>query len=409
MSQRSVLRPLGLILTDPGLRLPAGLLFLFGIAICVVVPYQSVIGIERFGLSPFAYACVLAGAAVVSVIASVTLGILSDGRFGRRQIAIFSLSVYLTGGLAVTIWPNATAFVFAHVLAYPVGGTIWAQTFALARLSATRHGPAIDGAIMSAVRALYALPFAGALPLLSLALARGMDLTHIYTISFVLTLMMLALVLWAWPKGIEAEWSELRSPLSLRASLRAFTDRALLARVALLGLIGALVGMYMVLIGLTFHAAGRSDGDVAWFVGGVAAAEVPLMLALPLLYPHFRRDQLIAGGAVIYAAHLTLLPFLSGSPLVWLLILPAAVGGAAILTLPIAYAQDLIAGRAGAGSSLMALQRIVADASVAVAFALGTRLAGYGLAAILCAATAVIAALTLMRIDRGRDGTRRHA
>ena len=58
-----MLRHFGTIRADPGLRLTAILLFLFGCVICSVVPYQSLIGIERFGIGTSTYALLLAGAA----------------------------------------------------------------------------------------------------------------------------------------------------------------------------------------------------------------------------------------------------------------------------------------------------------------------------------------------------------
>ncbi len=402
-----MLSPLRTILADPGLRLTAILLFLFGCVICSVVPYQSVVGIEHFGLTHSSYALLLAGAAVVGVAAALTTGILSDHHVERRHVAAASLAIYITAGLAVTLFPGKGSFIYAHLIAFPVGGTIWPQSFALARLSARRYGPRAEGAIMSSIRAVFALPFVLVLPLWALAFRLGVGLTSVYALSFGLSILMLALILWAWPRGIEDDWAEDRGAApGLIQSLRSFGDPALLLRVALLGAVGGLTGLYMALTGLTFTAAGRGPGDIGWFAGGVAGAEVPFMLALALVQHRVRRERLIALGTAIYAMHVALLPFLAGSSLVWLLILPASLGGAMILTLPIAYLQDLMADRPGAGSSLMSLQRIMADACTALAFALGTALAGYGLAALIGVGLALAAAAILWRIDRADAGHR---
>ena len=86
---------------------------------------------------------------------------------------------------------------------------------------------------------------------------------------------------------------------------------------------------------------GRGTEDVALYVGLVAGLEVPVMLLLPGLTRGIPRTRLILAGAALYGIHVALLPVLAGSPLVWLLVLPAAVGGAVTLTVPIAYLQDL--------------------------------------------------------------------
>lgn len=397
-----MLKPLHLIWSDPGLRLTAILLFLFGCVISSVVPYQSLIGIERLGLSEAQYALLLAGAALISVAASLVTGILSDHYVERRRMAALSLGVYLTAGLAVTVLPGKASFIYAHLLAYPVGGTIWPQTFALARLSARAHGPRDEAALMSAIRAVFALPFVLVLPLWAFAFRAGVPVLAVYALSFVLSAAMLMLILWRWPTGIEARWAETRTRPATGGAFRAFAQPPLLTRVALLGAVGGLVGLYMALTGLTFAAAGRTEGEIGWFVGTVAGAEVPFMLMLAQVQHRIRRESLIAIGTGIYACHVALLPVLAGSALVWFLILPAALGGAMILTLPIAYLQDLMADRPGAGSSLMALQRITADGCAALAFAVGTTFAGYGLAALIGAAMALLAAAALWHLDRSK-------
>lgn len=93
---------------------------------------------------------------------------------------------------------------------------------------------------------------------------------------------------------------------------------------------------------------------------------------------------------------------LAGSPLVWVLVLPAAIGGAVTLTVPIAYLQDLLADRPGAGASLMAVQRMAGDVIAALCFAVGTALAGYGLVAILGVSLSLIGAIALWLADRRR-------
>jgi hypothetical protein len=103
---------------------------------------------------------------------------------------------------------------------------------------------------------------------------------------------------------------------------------------------------------------------------------------------------------VIYAAFLMLLPPLAPTAAVWLLPVLAGMGGAAILTLPIPYLQDLMADRPGTGSSLIAVQKVTADMLCAGAFTLGTALGGYALAAWLGAGMAIAGAGLLLALDQ---------
>jgi hypothetical protein len=96
------------------------------------------------------------------------------------------------------------------------------------------------------------------------------------------------------------------------------------------------------------------------------------------------------------------MPVLTETAWLWLLTLFAGLGGAAILTLPIAYYQDLLAGRPGTSGAMIALQRLVSELLAAAAFAMGVVVGGYAFTAIVGAAIAITAAGTLMWVDRAR-------
>ena len=158
--------------------------------------------------------------------------------------------------------------------------------------------------------------------------------------------------------------------------------------------------LYMVLLSLVFAVTpGRSTGDVALFVGLVAGWEVPFMLALPLVTHRFRRTTLIAAGAALYATYLALMPILAPYAAVWVLPLLAGFAGGAILTLPVAYLQDLMSQRPGTGASLIALQKVTSDTTCAIIFATGTWAGGYAHAATLGAMVMLISVTTLLIVD----------
>ena len=82
-------------------------------------------------------------------------------------------------------------------------------------------------------------------------------------------------------------------------------------------------------------------------VGLVAGFEVPFMLALPRLQKLVRRQSLLLAGALIYAGFVVLLALFPDGLWLWALPVLAGLGAAPILTLPIGYWQDLMAGRPG--------------------------------------------------------------
>jgi len=124
------------------------------------------------------------------------------------------------------------------------------------------------------------------------------------------------------------------------------------------------------------------------------------MLSVGYLVIYLRRLHIIFVGAAFYALFMLLLPLLADGDAVWLLVIPVAVGGGLIYGLSISYLQDLLGERAGAGASLVALQRLVSEGFAAVIFAVGAAIGGYALASFMGAATIMIGAVMLLYLDR---------
>jgi MFS transporter, SET family, sugar efflux transporter len=393
--------PVRTILTDPALRLVTLLIVLFGCFACIGAPYLSLLAVGIFRLGNSGYAVILIAASFASVIAAISFGIAADQRANRRGIAILCSVLNIAGVAAMVAFPSGPTLALAHALILPAGGAMFGQLFALARLAASGRPTTERDGLMAAVRAAFALPFVVMLPALAAAIRAGMPVTDLYTVMLALGLVMLGLVLWRWPRDGATEWSDRPSGLPFLASLREIAHAPVALRVALLGVLSCGSTLNMALVGLVFTTTGgRPEADVALFIGLFAGLEVPFMLATPLMLRHLTRSQLIAAGAAIFALQLLLLTPLSPTPWVWLLVLPAACGGAIYLSVMVAYVQDLLGHRPGAGSSLMAVQRIFGDAVAAMAFLIGTSLSGYGLAAVLAAVAALVAAAALLVIDR---------
>lgn len=392
---------LSLVLRDPVLRLASCLSFLLGALACTIGPYVSVLAVETFGLGDRGYAAMLALSTALSVAAALWVGIRADQTARRRRLTLLALVSQALGLGLVALMPGVASFLLYQVLLGPVGATVFGQIFALARLAASTRPMAERDAVMGVVRALFAAPFVVVLPLWALAFREGAPVLAVYPVSFALSLVMLA-VTWAfWPRDGATHWADARSGLSFGAALRELAHPRLVSRILMLGAVGSMMTLYMALAGLVLSPAiGRGPGDVALYVGLVAGLEVPFMLAVPRLTAGMGRARAILIASAIYVLHLGLMPVLAPGPWLWLLVLPAAAGGAVIITLPIAYLQDLLAERPGTGASLMALQKLAGDVMAALAFALGAWIAGYALVALIGCAMGLAAAAWLARADR---------
>jgi len=390
-----------LCLRDPALRAAGLVLALQGAVVCSFGPYFSTLAVNSFGFGDHGYAMLLALSSLVSVSASVIGGIRADQTANRRQVTLVAVLSLLIGTGLMSVTPGPLVFALAAALLIPVSSIIFGQVFALARLAATRYPVAARDGIMAVIRALFAAPFVVVLPLWSLAFAAGAPIIAIFPVALVLTAIMLFAVLRLWPADRAASWDDRPSGLTFRAALAEMGHPRIAARVIALGAVTGASTLYMAIISLVMVASvERGTQDVALYVGLVAGLEVPFMLLLPGVTRGIPRTRLILVGAALYGVHVALLPVLAGSPIVWLLVLPAAVGGAVTLTIPIAYLQDLMADRPGAGASLMSVQKLAGDVIAAACFALGTTLAGYGAVAILGVAASLCGAAALWAADR---------
>lgn len=386
---------------DPALRAAGLVLALQGAIACSFGPYFSTLAVNSFGFGDRGYAVLLALSSMVSVSASVIGGIRADQTANRRQVTLLAVLSLMLGTFLMTATPGRWVFALTAALLIPVSSITFGQVFALARLAASRYPEDARDGIMAVIRALFAAPFVVVLPLWSLAFAAGSPVTAIFPVGLILSAVMLLAVLRLWPSDRAVTWDDRPSGLTFRAALAEMGRPRIAARVLALGAVTGASTLYMAIISLVMVAeVGRGTKDVALYVGLVAGLEVPFMLALPRFTRGIGRPTLILLGAALYALHVALLPVLAGSPLVWGLIWPAAIGGALTLTVPIAYLQDLMADRPGAGASLMAVQRLAGDVIAATCFALGTALAGYGTVAVLGVAASLIGAAALWAADR---------
>ena len=393
---------LALVWRDAFLRHLAGITLIFGGWIATIGPFQSLVAVELFGLSDQEYAGLLLAALLLSVAASVGIGIVTDQRPSRRLMALMAAGALAAGGAVVALTGSVAGFVLAHVVFLPVAGTILGQIVAVARLHGADRTTAERDAILAVLRACMAAPWIILPAFWGAVQAAGTSLLVLYPVLATFGMVKLALIARSWPADSAAPWTERKSGLGFRASLAEMMAGPVALRVMLFGAIhmgGALTGT---LVGLTFAEAGRPIADVGLFFSVFVLFETLGTFAIGTLVLRFRRLHIVAAGTVLYALYLALLPFLAGSWTVWLLTPLAGFGGAFIYTLAISYLQDLLGARAGAGASLMALQRLSSDGLSAVIFALGAWVAGYWLVALLGAFGTILAIAAILVLDARR-------
>jgi predicted MFS family arabinose efflux permease len=387
-------------LRHPTLRLIAVALLLLGAMNASVYPYQSLIGIEKIGLSKPAFSLVLVLASAVAVTSSVLFGILGDMRGNRRLIALLAAGSGATGLAAMQAYPAPLTFILCHGILMPVASSLYGQLFALARLASPGDGRARDG-ILGTIRAAMSVSFLMMLIFWTFAFGAGASVMTIYVSAGLASFAMLAVLYAGWPRQGATDWHDAPSGLNMRDAFAEIARPHVLIRLLLLGAISSSGILYMVLVSLVFDASAvRDASDVALYVGLVAGWEVPCLLLMSRVVARVRRTTLIALGSAIYTCHLIALPILSDSPLIWGMTLVAGIGGTAIISLPITYYQDLLHGRPGTAGAMLALQKLVADVMGATAFAIGTSLGGYETVALIGTALALTGAAGLYLVDR---------
>ena len=370
---------------------------LLGINNASVYPYQSLIAIERIGLSEQAFSLLLVFASGVAVTASVLSGVISDHHGHRRLIALATCLASTAGIAMILIDPGPVTFWIGQGVLLPLGSSIYGQLFTLARLTNPDEGRSRDMGL-GAIRSFLSIGFLAALMFWTFAFSTGAAEMSVYLTGGLASTLMSLAVLFSWPKDRPTAIGSLSS---LGQSFRNIAHLHILSRLLFVGALAVSGAVYFVLTSLIFEASPlRGPGDVALYIGMVAGWEVPFMLFLPRYIQRIKRSTAMAIAALFYAANLALLPVLCDTPLIWALPVLAGGGGAVILMLPIAYYQDLVAGRPGTAAALLAMQKLVVDVLAAVIFAVGSALGGYQTVALIGVSVALSGALCLYLADR---------
>ena len=392
--------PIRLVLRHPTLRLIAVALLVLGALNASVYPYQSLIAIERIGMSKPAFSLMLALASLIAVTSSVALGILGD-QFGHRRVIAICTTLCSTLGIgSILAFPGIWSLILCQGVLLPMASSMYGQLFALARLASPDEGHNRDG-ILGVIRSALSISFLAMLVFWTFAFGYGLSELAVYITGGIASVGLLGLILLGWPKDGQTPWADPRSGMRLRDALAEIAKPRVAVRVLFIGAIASSGTLYMVLISLIFDASPlRGPADVALYVGMIAGWEVPAMLILPRLARAVPKSTLLLIGTVLYSTHLLALPMLSESWLLWVMPLFGGIGGAMIITAPITYYQDLLRERPGTAAAMLAVQKLVSDVLTAGVFAATAHVGGFETVAITGVGCSLIGAGGLYWADR---------
>ncbi|NBZ87260.1 MFS transporter [Stagnihabitans tardus] len=385
------------VLRHPTLRFISYALLLFGAHNASLYPYQSVIAIERIGLTRTEFSWLLTLASAVAVVSSVLIGVLGDQYGKRRKIALTAALCSTLGIGVMLVFPGKWSLLAFNGVLLPVASSLYGQFIALARLAAPQDQD--RDAVMGTLRSNLSFAFLGMLIFWTFAFGFGLSEMAVYVTAGIASLG-LSLMIWArWPQ--DGGMTDQRSGLRLHQALVEIVKPPIFLRVVLLGMISSAGNLYMVLVSLVFDASPLRDAsDVALYVGLVAGWEVPAMLILPHLARNLSRLGLAAIGVTLYAVHLAALPLWADTHWLWVGTFFAGVGGAIIITTPIPYYQDLMTGRPGTAAAMLAVQKLASDVITALVFAQGTALGGFEAAALTGVCVSLVGVAALWLVDR---------
>ena len=392
---------------DARIRVIAVALVMLGFTYASTIPFQSIIGVQQLHMSERQFAWLIFGIGFAGMVGNLVLGALSDFAKSRKTIVLFSLTFGAIGFGLFAILPGTITFLICLLLVAPISGSAYALLFGSVRAITAEHNSVEAASINSAVRSFYALSWIVVPGLVGLLIAytnKASDSFAVAALAFTLCL----IFYWIFgPKVAGGIVSSTSALANLREAAGLIFKGGRGPRLLALSLINSphpLIGVLFPLV-LT-QQIGGSTSQLGWFLGLVALLEIPLTLVIGAMVRHFNLWAIIIFGGITHAGFLLLLGLTASLWLFYLLAIMNALGNAVLLTQQMSYAQDLMPGRPGLGSSLMSIVILFSRGLSALIFA-GLSLF-YGFTGALFAGTAIclLGCLCLAILDHGA-GVRR--
>ncbi|WP_082352399.1 MFS transporter [Rhizobium sp. AAP43] len=399
---------LSLLFRHPPIRVSALAIFFFGFTGAATSPYMSLIGIRELGLSDAVYSAIIFTAALVNVSASVTAGIVAD-RLGRFRSSMIAAALFGVVGFGmVYVFPTAPVFVVATLIFLPIFGALNSLIFAHVRTSSSGMSARELMAVNSAIRAVLSASWVLVPGLVGIVLAGAPSMLPAFLLASLACCICVALFTFGVKEQTPVAGLTKSVDHSFLRSLGQIAAPPVLVRLLAIALISSMLHVNGTVLPLIVTgAAGGSAADVGIIVGIVAFLEILFILFWGWVEARASPIFAVGVGASIYCSYLVFLGFADSRVDVYVLTLVSGLGAAAIIAVPISYLQNLIADRAGLGSSLIAVNIFVSGGLSSLLFATGTSLSDYSGTALIGALAGLCGVALLWFLDGSASRMRR--
>lgn len=396
----SILSALPVIFARPAIRTSTLCLFCYGATMAATLPYQSIIGIKELGMSDSGFALFMFAAALVSVAASVTLGILSDLTANPKRLVLLLAGAGALGYAAIWLFPSPVVFIVMMLTAIPLTRSLFPVLFGGIRRDLDGEHPAGITRINSTVRAIYATSWIVIPGLTAWALLGSPSMMPVFLVASLASALLFAIHgLFAPSAGAKSVTAA--SSGGFFASLALLASSAILIRVLIVGLGNAAHTLHSVLHPLIMtDVAHGTMRDVGAYAGLLAALEIPFMILWAEVARRRSIGFALALALLVYALYCALLGFVSAPWHMYAIAVLNSCGAAAVLSLPVSYFQDLFTDRPGLGTSLVPVMVFSGGLMSSAGFALGTVVSGYSGTAYVVAAMCLAGAAGLWLLER---------
>lgn len=390
-----------LCLRTPLIRTAMIAIFLIGVSSAAARPYQSLIAIEQFQMSNANFSKMLLAASLLGIVYSLALGNLSDMMQSRKLLILLTSTAGIIGFGVIYFIPTAFVFVFSTLFIIPILSAQFSVLFGVVRTQTNAFAQGDAAAVNSLVRSIFALSWIVTPGLIALMLASTQQLTLVYLISCLVCTAIFILIMLTFHAPVAPKAETTVAKPGFLKSLSAILDWRIAVSILSLALITGSQHLSTVLTPLIMtKVVGGSITDVGLIVGGVAAFEIPFMLAFGEAMRRFSAGQVLAFGALLYATYLLLMGFATQPWHFYALVPLNAAGAAAILSIPMTYLQNLLPDKPGLGSALQPITVAVGGSASAAAFAFGTNNFGYSHTAFIAAGLALTGLIFILILEK---------
>ena len=372
---------------------------LLGFATSFAMPYMSLFGVQRVGMSPGQLGLYLTVVALSSITISTLLARRSDRLPDRRPVV---LAATAAGALGFVLLSYATAYLPVLLISAACLGTgaaAFPQVFALARAEAGAAGE--QG--MTVLRSVFSLAWVVG-PGVGAALLSGLSFKGL----FLGTAACYALAAVPVLRRIRSPLPPAPTPEEEAPTAPATPPRPMHWVALSFVLYGTAMNMGSSAFPIhVTQGLGASEGNVGFLVGLCALLEIPIMLAFALRARATSNEKLILWGMLLFAAYYVVVFVAPSVP--WLAAAQAirAVVVAILATLGMAYVQELMPNRVGVATTLYANTMNAGSLLGGLGLGVGAALFGYHAVFLLCVALSLAAWGLLLATRRGLGATAR--